>query len=158
MEENILLAERAKLNYYPGEIYEYPREVRRKKKSVEKNKRIKRSRLAIKASCLFFGIIIMGISLFILFGYANITKMRMELTQLEATKVELEKNRLELEAELDGIKSSPNIMEDAKNKLGMSFPKEGQIAYISVGENQGNVLAKVDKKDNKVFKFISTLF
>lgn len=152
-----MLARKAELNYYPEEIYEFPREVERKKRIKKKKKEKNQFKVALKTMFLFSGLIIMGISLFILFRYANITKMRMELTQLETQKVELEKNRLELNAKLDGIKSSSNIMEDAKNKLGMSFPEEGQIAYISVGENIDNI-EKAEDEENKMFKLISSLF
>lgn len=153
-----MLARKAEFNYYPQEIYEYPSESKVKKESKEKRNKKAKPRIALKAIFVLSGLIIMTISLFILFRYANITKMRMDVTQLERQIVELEKNRLELTAELDGIKSSPEIIAAAKNKLGMSFPKEGQVAYISVIENGDNSTQRAENKDSKVAKLISSLF
>ena len=154
-----MLVRKAELNYYPEEIYEIPRQNTRKKKNTKKNKKRSRSNAAIKTIVLFSGLIIMGISLFILLRYANISKIRMEVSQLERQKVVLENTKVDLLGELEGIKSSQNIVNEAINKLGMNYPKEGQIVYVSVKDTNYDLVEETeDKNINKVFSLISSLF
>lgn len=162
-----MLARKAELYYYPEEIYEDPRKKDLKndqnKKNNKKNKKNSKLNAGVKILCLFSGLLILGISLFILIRYANITKMRMELTQIERQIVELEKTKLDLVAELEGIKSSQDIIDQAIHKLGMNYPKEDQIAYVSVKPMDPNLddsLGNKTRETNteKVFSLISTLF
>lgn len=153
-----MIVTKAELNYYPEETYERPIEKPIRKKKNRKNKK-KNSNVAMKTIFLFSALIFMGMSLFILFRYANITKMRMEVTQLEKQKAELEKAKSDLVVELEDIKSSQRIEIEAKNKLGMSYPKEGQIAYVAVGDTYDNLENKTKEEDTKkVFDLITSLF
>lgn len=153
-----MLVTNAELNYYPEEIYDIPNESNSKNRKTRKNKKKSKSNALVKTLFLFSGLIIMGISLFILFRYANITRMRMELDQLERQIVELEKTKLDLVAELEGIKSSQYIVDEATNKLGMSYPKEGQIAYVSVNNTDDNLEIEGDQDPSRFFSLISSLF
>ena len=153
-----MLVTNAELNYYPEEIYDIPNESNKKSKKTRKNKKKSKSNVAIKTLFLFSGLIIMGISLFILFRYANITRTRMELDKLEKQMIKLEKTKLDLVAELEGIKSSQYIVDEATNKLGMSYPKEGQIVYVSVNNTDDNLGIEGDQESKKIFSLISSLF
>lgn len=113
--------------YYPDQInteYESLKRTRKKKK--------KNIKVSYKLSAIGLAMIGLILSLFILYRYANITKVRLEITELEKQKVELEKEKEHLTTELESIKSSSKIEEDAMIKLGMDYPTEDQIVYINV--------------------------
>ena len=132
-----MLVAKKELDYYPEEI-----DIQRKKpKKVHK----KKSNASSKLLAIGFAIIGLILSLFILYGYANITKIRLDVTGLEKQKIELEKEKEDLIAELEGIKSSSKIEEDAIVKLGMDYPTEDQIVYMDV--NDLALEEKVNTKD-----------
>lgn len=116
-------------SYYPEETFEVQEKQRKKVVRKKKNNSV------LKLFLLTIPFIILSISLLILSGYAKITTIRQELTELEREKVELEKTKMNLIADLEGIKSSGKIEEDAITKLGMDYPNEDQIVYITVNVN-----------------------
>lgn len=141
-----MLVAKKELDYY------YPEQVNtqdERPKRVGKSRK-KKSRAASKL--LIIGVAIFGLvlSLFILYRYANITKIRGEITELEKQKLELEKEKEHLIAELEGIKSSSKIEEDAVVKLGMDYPTEEQIVYMDV--NDFNFEDKKDITNGFFFK------
>lgn len=142
---------RAELNY-PIENLQPKRDV--KPRIVKKNNN--NLNAMIKILFIFTAIIFLVTCLFILTRYANITDTRLELTGLEKHKVELEKQKLNLIGDLENVKSSLTISEDAVNKLGMIYPTEGQIVYISVNENALNLAEEFSITDQ--FRKILNLF
>jgi len=50
------------------------------------------------------------------------------------TKIQLQKEKEDLMAELEAIKSLTRIEEEALVKLGMDYPTEDQVVYISVDD------------------------
>ena len=155
--ENKLLVAKAELNYYPEHIYQEEYKENKKNKNNKKNNKYK---ALIKLLCLFIAIIVLSTSLYILFRYATITQIRMEVTELERQKVELEKSKLNLLADLDGVKSSLNISQDAIYKLGMSYPKEGQVIYLSLDDTIDDTIQSVSISDklNEMLGMFSGLF
>ncbi|HSH35007.1 cell division protein FtsL [Schnuerera sp.] len=124
-----MLVAKKDLNYY------YP-----EKNDIEttKTRRVVKKK---KKSRALYRLIVMGIAmvglilaLFILYRYANITKIRLEITELEKQKIELEKEKENLVGELEAIKSSSKIEEDAIIKLGMDYPTEDQVVYVDIDE------------------------
>ncbi|MCF6466503.1 hypothetical protein [Clostridium sp. Cult2] len=116
--------------------YYYPEEI-----DIEKKKTRRRVVTRKKKNKALYRLAIMGIamiglllSLLILYRYANITKLRLEITELEKQKIELEKEKEILVAELETIKSSSKIQEDAMVKLGMDYPSEEQVVYLDIDE------------------------
>lgn len=115
--------------------YYYPEKI-----DIEKNKNrtvIKRKKKTKAIYKLFImGIAMIGLilSLFILYRYTNITNIRLEITELEKQKIELEKEKEILIAELEAVKSSSKVEEDAIIKLGMEYPSEDQIVYVNLDE------------------------
>ncbi|WP_422486527.1 septum formation initiator family protein [Gudongella sp. DL1XJH-153] len=92
-------------------------------------------------------IILLSTSLFILQGYAKITSMRLEITSLENEATELEKLKQDLAGTLEGLKNTTLISEQAKNSLGMIYPEEGQIEYITVNDSISNDSYQVTLQD-----------
>ena len=119
---------RAELNYPIQELQVKP-QIR--KKVVKKKNNLN---AVIKIVFIVTAIIFLVTSLFILSRYAQLTNSRLELTKLEKQVVELEKQKMNLLGDLENIKSSLQVSEDAINKLGMIYPGEGQIVYVSVNE------------------------
>ena len=153
--ENKLLVAKAELNYYPEHIYQ--EEYKETNKKQKNNKKKNKYKALIKLFCLFLAIIVLSTSLYILFRYATITQIRMEVTELERQKIELEKSKLNLLADLDGVKSSLNISEDAIYKLGMSYPKEGQVIYLSLEDSVDDTIQSLsisDKLNNVLSMFL----
>lgn len=129
----MLVTKRELENYYQEEIdiiIEKEEKVRAKKR-----KKARSSSKLFAISLAVFGLIL---CLYILYGYANITNMRLEITELERQKLELQRDREDLIAQLETIKSSTAIEENARIKLGMDYPTEDQLVSLSIeqlGEN-----------------------
>lgn len=157
-----MLVARSELSYYPTEAYEIKEEPRKKIKRETKDTRQKQNKNSSvpKLIYLTMPIVILGISLFILFGYAKITAVRIDITKLENQKNELEKIRLNLIADLEGLKTSTKISEEAILKLGMDYPSEGQIVYVTVSENNIEHIEKasIGKHLKKIFSMVTNLF
>jgi cell division protein FtsL len=120
------------LEYYNDNLYESRnKRVKKPAKATQKNKNYK-----VLYKMLFLGISVVGLalSLFILFRYANITKMKLEITEMQQHKLQLEKEKEDLMAELEAIKSLTRIEEEALVKLGMDYPTEDQVVYVSVDD------------------------
>lgn len=157
-------------NYYSKElINDRPvgKAKRTKGRTRQKNKAKVNSKANVQATLKLLTmasvLLIMGVSILYLLGYADITKTRMEINNLEGYKTELEKSRVDLIADLEGIKSSTRISEDALYKLGMTYPEKGQIMYISVADEIENtketkIVEKKSKNQNRIFSFFSGLF
>lgn len=141
----------------------YPVENLQPKQTIKKrtlNKKKNNLKALIKTLFLFTAIIFLVTCLFILTRYADITNTRLELTSLEKHKVELEKQKLNLMGDVENVKSSLKISEDAINKLGMTYPAEGQIVYISVNENTVNPVEEfsIAAQFKKVLNLFTFLF
>lgn len=145
---------RAELNYYPEENLQVKPKIKRKQVKKKKN-----LNSLVKLIFIFTAILFLITSLFILFRYAKITSTRLELTQLERYKLELEKTKLNLVGDLEGVKSSLKISDDAINKLGMVYPEEGQVVYLSVDKVE-HVASEVTltSQIKKVLNLFSFLF
>lgn len=152
--ENKLLAR--EFSYYPEETFEVQEKQRKKVVRKKKNNSV------LKLFLLTIPFIILSISLLILSGYAKITTIRQELTELEREKVELEKTKMNLIADLEGIKSSGKIEEDAITKLGMDYPNDDQIVYITVNVNEDPIEQEekltLGGRLGKILGIVSNLF
>lgn len=157
-----MLVARAEYNYYPEEIIEEKPPLRENKR---KRANIKKQSYKNKAKLLTIGlsIFVTTFGLFILFGYANITKVGLEINELEHKKVQLESVKLGLIADLEGIKSTRKIADEAMYKLGMVYPKESQVIYITVNEFKESTEEVIGKRPifkgfNKVLGLFSSMF
>ncbi len=147
-----MLVAKAEYNYYP-EIIEEP-------KPKQLHKKSKKVRTVNKTMYISIAIILFITSLFILIRYAKITEARLEITRLENQVAELKKEKLDLEANLEALKSTTMISEIATNNLGMVYPDEGQIVYISVDKNSEMdfVENNMTEKLKEVFNNFSSFF
>lgn len=158
-----MLVARSELSYYPEaelELQERQMQSRKniKKKHIPRKKKVNSS---IKLIYIFMAMIFLGTCLLILTRYADITSVRTSITKLELENVELEKTKLDLIGELEGIKSSGRIAEDAVLKLGMDYPTEGQTVYLTV-KDRGKIdieeKLSIKEQIEKIFNQVASLF
>ena len=132
----MLVAEKEYGHYEYGQ---YHVEERQKKNRLNnRNRRIKakkRNKAANRLAIISLAMVCLFLALFILYRYANITKIRTEITELEKQRIQLEKDKEFLVAELEGIKSSSRIEEKAMIILGMDYPTEEQVVYVNLEED-----------------------
>ncbi len=150
------MLEARELSYYPAEELEDNKRVRKQRSKSKKIK--KRNNSGVKIIFLFLPLMICAICLLILFRYVDITSVRQDITNLQNEKVELEKTKINLIGDLEGIKSSKKIAEDAIMKLGMNYPNPDQIVYISVNENIAGGKAKNNRGLKKALSIFGDLF
>ena len=125
----MLVAKRELNDYYEKEVeavVEREKEIRKRK-----NQKAKTTSKIVAITMAVLGLVL---CLYVLYGYANITKIKSEIALLEKNKIELEKDKEDLIVQLDTIKSSKKIEEDARFQLGMDHAEEGQIVHLSIGE------------------------
>lgn len=136
------------LEYYNEDLYQ------QRKKKIKKDVKAKQKNRNYKVlyKLFFLGVSLIGLalSLFILYRYANITKMKLEITEMQQQKIQLQKEKEDLMAKLEAIKSLTRIEEEALVKLGMDYPTEDQVVYISVDDlpfNDEKVSESIEKYD-----------
>lgn len=136
------------LEYYNEDLYQQRnKKIKKDVKAKQKNRNYK-----VLYKLFFLGVSLIGLalSLFILYRYANITKMKLEITEMQQQKIQLQKEKEDLMAELEAIKSLTRIEEEALVKLGMDYPTEDQVVYISVDDlplNDEKVSESIEKYD-----------
>jgi len=120
----------------------------------------KRTSAVNKHMYITLAIVLLITSLFLLQGYAKITSVRLEITKLENNKIELQKVKNDLSGSLEGLKNTALISEEAVKSLGMVYPEEGQIVYITVDDTVYSQEYKVSFQDKvrSVFSVFSSLF
>ncbi|MBE6081912.1 MULTISPECIES: cell division protein FtsL [Tissierellales] len=139
---NKLLVAKKEEKYYYGEDRVYENKVQR-----EKRKAKRKAQTRNKLKLFLYAFIFLAACLSILFRYTQLTQMRVEISKLESEKNTLEKEKQEKLSELEEVKNSAKIEEDATAKLGMNYPTEAQIVYLDVNENK---LKEEQKEDSNV--------
>ena len=126
--------------------------------NISSNKKQESSKAFMKGLCIFTAVMLLSLSLTILNRYANISRMRMELNKLETTKSLLQREKIDLNGQLEGIKSQYRIGEEAGYSLGMSYPNEGQVVYINVNSietlekgKSNNILGNIMNNFSRIF-------
>jgi len=146
-----LLVAEAKYNYYPEELI-----IEKPKSKTYKNVKVRKTN---KLMYFFMVITLLISSLFILFRYVKITETRLQITRLEKEIVELQKLKVDLEADLEGLKATTKITEEASINLGMIYPNVDQIVYVSVDPKQDIQMSHNNFKDKVkgIFSFFSSV-
>lgn len=134
-----------------------------KKKSIAQPKEKKEVSTKVAIRLFTLAVVFTMMLLFItsLIGHSNITKTRMEVNKLESYREDLKKTKIDLTAELEGIKSSSKIGDDAMYILGMTYPEDNQIVHINISDEIDMNVAKAQTDVlgiGKLFSYISGLF
>lgn len=77
-------------------------------------------------------IMFLGISIV----YAQLSNLDKQLILQEKEIADLKKEKMALEADVKGIKSSTDIQDEAMYKLGMVYPSQDQIVYVDISEDK----------------------
>lgn len=123
---------------------------RRKKKRKQEN-------VSSKILAIMLAIIGLVLSIYILHGYTSITKMKLEISDLENTRYLLERDRKDLIAELEYIKNTAKIEENARIKLGMDYPSEEQIVYLNIENPRDEIVVENGFSITNQFKNVVNL-
>ncbi|MDY0234589.1 MAG: septum formation initiator family protein [Gudongella sp.] len=137
---------------------DYPEYIEKKETIKEVQKR--HVYVVNRGMFIYLAIIILFTSLFILSGYAKITSMRVEITKLENSASDLTKLKKDLAGNLEGLKNTTVISEQARNNLGMIYPENGQVEYVSLNEQVQTNTYKLTFNDRvkSVLGIFSSLF
>lgn len=146
-----MLVAKKDLDYYPDQME--IEENKPKKRNKKNNRRKKNSKVTSKLIVIGIAVVGLFLSLFILYRYVNLTKIQSDIIELEQQRIKLTKEKDALIAELEAIKSSSKIEEDAKVKLGMGKPTEEQIVYIDIEES----ILNNNSEPVEEFKFVNQL-
>ncbi|RKD34294.1 cell division protein FtsL [Thermohalobacter berrensis] len=125
----------------------------RTKKYRGKNKKSK-VKVKMRLKLFLFSFVALGICLLILLRYAYITQLKYDIAKIDTQIEELNKEKQELIVELETIKDSEIVEKNAKAKLGMIYPTEDQVVYISVGDESIENQEKIAKEKNNNFIFL----
>ncbi len=103
-----------------------------------KRKKVEGGLTFFKVVSILVLLIVFGYASVMLKGYAGISALQVEVSGLEKTKKQLLSQKADLIAELEGLKASLKIQEEAKYKLGMVYPTVDQIVYLTVEDVKNN--------------------
>ena len=127
-----MLVAKKEFEVYPQyEEHEIPRK-KNSKDIKENNKKNSKKQLIIKIKLFTFAIVSLLFSLTILFRYTQITQLESDIRKLDQSIVRLNKEKQELEINLEKIYEVKWIEKEAIEKLGMVYPSNKQIIYLSV--------------------------
>ena len=80
----------------------------------------------------------------------------MEISQMDKEIVNLNKSKQNLTGKVEELKSSSNIVAEAKYKLGMVYPDESQVVYFTLDESTGETIED-EGVINRVITALKTL-
>lgn len=133
-----------------------------RKEQPKQKKIIKKKKVTVINKSMYLGIIAMFVisSFFILNRYVNITQARYEITENQNQLRELELEKIDLQASLEGQKSTTRISESAQKNLGMVYPEEEQIVYVSVDNGVGDTQDDMNlaQRIKEIFSIFSSIF
>ncbi len=130
------------------EMYSYVEE--RQNVTTKEVKQSKKSNSKLKIKAFGFALLTLVVCLGVLFGYAKITQIKMELAKLDKEITQLKKHRLDILLDLEKIKESGWIEKEAETRLGMMYPTDEQVLYISVNEHDMNSNIEEVNKEKKL--------
>ncbi|MTI49049.1 cell division protein FtsL [Sporosalibacterium faouarense] len=141
------------------EIY-YPRnhDTKRKNQRIQKNKsnRKSKSSVSFKLKLLLISIMMLVLCLSLLWRYTQIAQYRIEVSQLDQQISDLNKEKSSLEVQIDRIKESEWIEVEAREKLGMDYPKSSQTVFVSVDEGAFDKSTKDSAEEKTGFVFLKS--
>jgi cell division protein FtsL len=135
------------------EMYSYVDE--KQHKPLRKNKKNTKSNAAIKVKLFASALMLLCVCLSVLLRYAYITQIKFDVSQLDREITNLQSEKQDLLLELDKIKESGMIEFEAQSKLGMVYPSDEQVVYVSLNNiDEKNV--NEDSVEEKSFIFLKS--
>lgn len=127
-------------------------------RQTKKLKPCRKSNFSLKLKAFGIALLTLFICLGVLFRYAQMTQIKMEVSKLDKEINELSKHKTDISLELERIKESGWIEGEAESKLGMVYPAKDQIVYISVNMNDNNIGINTIEEDKSEKLGILKLF
>lgn len=104
-------------------------------RETKKNKHIRKNNFSLKLKAFGIALLTLFVCLGVLIRYAQMTQIKMEVSKLDKEISELSKHKIDISLELEKIKESGWIEGEAEKRLGMVYPTNEQIVYVSVNVN-----------------------
>lgn len=116
-------------------------------KETKKNNHNRKSNFSLKLKLFGIALLTLFVCLGVLIRYAQMTQIKMEVTKLDKEISELSKHKTDISLELEKIKESGWIEKEAESRLGMVYPTNEQVVFVSVNLNNeiDNNIAKEEK-------------
>lgn len=113
-------------------IYTNKKRKPRKKRKSRDPKGPMNKKVRMKLSILLYALIIVVVAVFLLSRYAQTTSLQMRVTEKTKQIEELEEKQSSLNLELEEIKDSGLIEEQAKLRINLRKAKKDQIIYLDL--------------------------
>lgn len=104
----------------------------RSNKTNKTNKQPRNNKINVKLSILLYSAVIVFMCVYLLSRYARTTELQMEVTNKEQKIIELTEEKNKLNLELEEIKDSGWIEEQAKVRMNMRRANKDQIIYLDI--------------------------
>jgi cell division protein FtsL len=125
----------------------------------QKNKKISHKKTAIsKTPYILISICFLISSIFLLQRYSEIQSLQLEINQLQKEKQELDRKKENLLVKLEGLKNNPEIEKQAKDLLGMDYPREDQVVYIAIEDTNDTIQFGFIDKIKSALSVFSSLY
>lgn len=123
-------AEQIRQSHY----YEKDRNTIKSNKKVDKTLHSKRQKSYIRETCALFlcVLVFLGLNLFLLNRYAEVTSVKHQVLQMEKSLEQLRNQKEKLSVEIEKSSKLEWIEGEAVTRLGMKYPDKSQVIYISV--------------------------
>ncbi|SDY43969.1 cell division protein FtsL [Proteiniborus ethanoligenes] len=132
------------------EVYSYYEDNNIDIKRTKKVTQNKKSNSSAKIKFFAVAFLILFVCLGVLFRYAQITQIKMEISKLEKDIKTLNKHKVDISLDLERIKESGWIEKEAETRLGMIYPTNEQVVYIAVNSYDIDSGIKVEEKSEKL--------
>lgn len=143
--------EARKLDYYDYSNQHHTNQVKVEKKKLKPRREKSVSNIGFKSMAILGIVLLFSLCFAILKGYATISALQQEIVELEKQKAYLTSYKAEINAEIESIKASAEIQDEAKFKLGMIYPGDENVVYVSIGDST----IKSSGKKNNWIRFLT---
>lgn len=133
--------------------------VRKVVKRKVRKPRVRRSRLKSRAQLISSMVLVATVSLLLLSRYAEISRARYQLSDLDRQIYSASLERDELSVEMNQIKNSETLISQAHDKVNLRPAGQGQIVDVNVSSAlneakrpKNSVIARVEGAIEKLFK------
>ncbi len=117
-----------------SQYYEQEKKLIKQKTENEKKRLSTKNRSYVRETCALFLCVIafLGLNLFLLSRYAEITSVKHQVLQMEKSLEQLRNTKEKLSVEIEKSSKLEWIEGEAVTRLSMKYPDKNQVIYISV--------------------------
>ncbi|SMP46612.1 septum formation initiator family protein [Anoxynatronum buryatiense] len=127
--------------------YDDYRQMPKRQQTASKKAKPQKSYMPETCALLLCIVAFLGLNLFLINRFAEITATKHQVTQLEKSLEQLQNQREQLMVEIEQSSKLEWIEQEAVNRLGMRYPDKSQLIYISVDPASVALLAGEIQED-----------